>query len=255
MTANSDVDSGALPDSTLQTLRDYRDLLLAWNRRFNLTAITDPADVDRKLIGDALAMLPALDDAIAAWHAESRRSSTPHAEGARPRLIDIGSGAGLPGLILKIARPDLDVTLVEATGKKVGFLEHAILDLGLRECVALHGRSEEIAHQPHHRERYDIATARAVASLPALMELAAPFLRIGGHAIFPKGSDIAKELQEGVAAGRLVGARIVSSEPLTQQSADSVTRLVIAVKIESTPTRYPRRSGIPAKEPLGRTGQ
>lgn len=140
----SDQHASELSTDVHDKLREYRDLLLAWNRRFNLTAITDPDDVDRKLVGDALAMLPAIDDAIAAWHAESRRDGKERGERERPRLIDIGSGAGLPGLVLKIARPELDVTLVEATGKKVGFLEHAILDLGLRSCVALHGRSERI---------------------------------------------------------------------------------------------------------------
>jgi 16S rRNA (guanine527-N7)-methyltransferase len=239
----------SLPYDAPERLRAYRDLLLRWNLRFNLTAITEPAAIDRKLIGDALTMLPALDDAVSAW--DANRRTDPDAN-QRPALIDIGSGAGFPGLVLAIIRPTLDVTLLEATGKKVGFLEAAIVELGLANARALHGRAEELAHQPHHREHYDITTARAVASLPALMELCAPFLRIGGVGIFPKGMEIANELAAGDLAAQLVGARIVGSEPAIVPDAEPVTRLVVVVKLASTPKRYPRRSGLPAKEPLGR---
>jgi 16S rRNA (guanine527-N7)-methyltransferase len=236
-------------------LRLYRDLLLRWNQRFNLTAITDPAEIDRRLIGDALRMLPAIDDAIAAWKAASRRRVSAELESSFPRLVDVGSGAGLPGLVLKIARPELDVTLIEATGKKVGFLENAIAELGLTRVKAIHDRAEHLATLSHHRERYHIVTARAVASLPVLLELCVPFLEIGGHAIFPKGADIEDELAAGHRAAKLVGARIVSDELLPTRDGDTVTRLIVAVKIEPTPVRYPRRSGVPAKEPLGRADQ
>ena len=242
---------------TQEQLRRFRDLLIRWNQRFNLTAITDAAGIDERLIGDALHMLPAIDDAISAWAAGRRRSADDN-EAARPRLIDVGSGAGFPGIVLKIARSALDVVLLEATGKKVGFLEHAILELGLTGITAIQGRAEELAHQPHHRGRYDIVTARAVAALPVLMEICVPFLTDGGHALFPKGMEIEQELAEGRRAAPLVGARLVDDAPLAPLASlptgdgASVTRLVIAVKIGATPDRYPRRSGIPAKAPLGR---
>jgi 16S rRNA (guanine527-N7)-methyltransferase len=130
-----------------------------------------------------------------------------------------------------------------------------MVELGLTNVKAIHARAEESAHLPHHRERYDITTARAVAALPALMELSVPFLRIGGHGIFPKGADIEDELAAGMRAAKIVGARIVGHEPLPAINGDSVTRLIVAVKIEPTPVRYPRRSGIPVKEPLGRADQ
>jgi 16S rRNA (guanine527-N7)-methyltransferase len=242
----------ALAPEVHELLRIYRDLLLRWNQRFNLTAITEPAEVDRRLVGDALRMLPALDDAIEAWKAGERRRAAVQPVSPRPRLIDIGSGAGFPGLVLKIARPELDLTLVDSTGKKVRFLENAISELGLENAQAVHSRAEELATLSHYRERFDITTARAVAALPALMELCIPFLQVGGHGIFPKGMEIEQELEAGHRAAKIVGARIVGDEILPAASGDPVTRLIIAVKIEPTPVRYPRRSGIPSKEPLGR---
>ena len=241
----------AQTQETQEQLSQYRDLLIRWNQRFNLTSVTDPAGIDQRLIGDALRMLPALDDALAAWQAGRRRNSDSH-ETSPPKLIDVGSGAGLPGLVLKIARPELDIVLLEATGKKVRFLEHAILELGLTGISAIHGRAEELAHQPHHRNRYNVVTARAVAALPILMEICVPLLAAGGHALFPKGAEIEQELAEGHRAAPLVGARIVGDGPLPTGDGESVTRLVVAVKIAPTPDRYPRRSGIPAKAPLGR---
>jgi len=237
-----------------EQLSRYRDLLIRWNQRFNLTAVTDPAEIDQRLIGDTLRLLPALDDALAAWQAGRQRKGDSR-EFLPPRLIDVGSGAGLPGLVLKIARPELNMLLLEATGKKVGFLEHAILELGLTGITAIHGRAEELAHQPHHRGQFDVVTARAVAALPVLMEICVPFLAVGGHTLFPKGAEIEQELAEGHRAAPLVGARIVGDGPLPTGGGESVTRLVIAVKIAATPDRYPRRSGIPAKAPLGRAGR
>lgn len=230
-----------LPTEARERLRGFRDLLLRWNLRFNLTALSDPEAVDQKLIADALAMLPALGDAITTAGATKT-----------PRLIDIGSGAGLPGLVLKIARPALDVTLVEATGKKVTFLRAAITELGLTGIRAIHARAEDLGQHMDHREHYELVTARAVAALPTLMELCVPFLRIGGVGLFPKGMEIADELSAGERAGQLVGARIVSSQLVTRAASDPPSRLVIVVKLASTPNRYPRRSGLPAKEPLGR---
>lgn len=235
----------ALPANAREFLHRYRNLLLSWNNRFNLTAITEPAEVDRRLIGDALRMLPALDDAITRARAETT-------ETIRTRLLDVGSGAGLPGLVLAIARPEIEVTLMDATGKKVGFLQHVIDDLGLQRARAIHSRAEDAARDLDLRGQFDIVTARAVAALPTLLELCIPFLRRGGYAILPKGDAIERELFEGRRAADTLGARIVSSDLLPADEGDAVTRLVIATKIASTPDRYPRRSGVPNKEPLGR---
>jgi 16S rRNA (guanine527-N7)-methyltransferase len=212
----------------------YRQCLLDWNVRFNLTAITDPVDIERRLFLDALLLVPSID------------RLTP---GEPARLVDIGSGAGFPGVPLAIARPDLAVTLIEATGKKVSFLNHLISELDLRQGQAIHARAEDVARQSAHRGAYDLATARAVASLPALIELTMPLLRRGGHALLPKGLDLGDELAAGTRAASQVGARIVSDEI----AAASSTRIVIVTKELPTPDRYPRRPGIPAREPLGIT--
>jgi 16S rRNA (guanine527-N7)-methyltransferase len=215
----------------------YRDLLLEWNQRFNLTAITDPDLVERRLFADAWRMLPAIDAVT---------------YGQPARLIDVGSGAGFPGLALKIARPALDVTLLEATAKKVTFLRHVVETLGLEGVEAIHDRAEEFGHDPGRRERYDLATARAVASLPALIELCTPFLKIGGHALFPKSEQLDQELQEGKKAAQMLGVRMLSADLVPAIEGEQVTRLVIAAKIRRTPPQYPRRAGVPAREPLGR---
>jgi 16S rRNA (guanine527-N7)-methyltransferase len=219
-------------------LATYRDLLLEWNQRFNLTALSDPDVVERRLFLDALRMLPVIDESLG--------------EVTTARLVDIGTGAGFPGLVLAVTRPELDVTLIEATGKKVSFLQTVIETLGLANVAAIHARAEDVARDPAHREQYDLATARAVASLPALIELAMPFLRIDGRALFPKSAALGEELAQGRRAAEIVGARIITPDPQPQAESDGVTRLVIAAKIRGTPTRYPRRAGIPAREPLGR---
>ena len=213
----------------------YRTLLLEWNARTNLTAITDPDEIDRRLFFDSMLLLPALDAALQLMPV------------APNRMVDFGSGAGFPGLPLKIMRPDLDITLIEATGKKVAFLDACIAELGLRRITTIHGRAEDFARDPAFREKFDIVTARAVASLPALLELGLPFLHVGGRALFPKGLDIATELAAADAAAPLVGGQIVASRVLP----GSQTTLVAVAKVSTTPKKYPRRAGIPAKEPLG----
>ena len=233
----------ALDGTAERQLRDLRDLLVRWNERFNLTAIKDPVEIDARLIGDALRMLPALDALVGPIAA---RQTDPVA------VIDVGTGAGFPGLVLQIARPALSVTLLDATGKKIRFVEQAIVELGLANARGLHGRAEELGRQDHHRERYDLVTARAVAALPALLELTLPLLRIGGSALLPKGLDIDDELRHGAVAARELGGEITGDEALPGAAGSPETRLIVARKLWSTPTRYPRRSGIPAKDPIGR---
>jgi 16S rRNA (guanine527-N7)-methyltransferase len=224
-----------LSAAQLDQFARYRDLLLAWNERFNLTAITDPVDVERRLFLDGLRLVPAIDEFL--------RGTV----GAQ--LIDIGSGGGFPGLVLKIARPDLDVTLIDATGKKVRFLEEAIDGLNLTGARATHARAEDYGRDDRHRGAFDIVTARAVAPLPVLLEYAMPLLRVGGVGLFPKGRDIAAELAAAVSAAAVLGARIESADMLPGGD----TRLAMARKIAPTPDIYPRRTGLPAQAPLGAT--
>ncbi|HEU0114243.1 MAG TPA: 16S rRNA (guanine(527)-N(7))-methyltransferase RsmG, partial [Thermomicrobiales bacterium] len=214
----------------------YRDLLLGWNRRFNLTAVTDPIEVERRLFLDSLRLVPTIDGLTAGQ--------------TEPRLIDIGSGGGFPGLALKIARPRLDVTLIDATGKKVRFLEEAIAALDLTGAQALQARAEDLGRDERFRGAFDLVTARAVAPLPVLLEYAMPLLRVGGAGLFPKGREIAAELAAGEGAAAILGARIESADLLP----GGETRLVETRKRAPTPADYPRRTGLPAQAPLGGAG-
>ena len=225
----------AIDERAVDRLIAYRDFLLDWNQRVNLTALKDPALVEQVLILDALQMLPDLDRIVEETGLR------------RPSLIDIGSGGGTPAIPLAICRPALDITMVEATGKKVKFLDAVIAGLSLGNARAVAARAEEFARDPGERERYDIATARAVSSLPALVELTMPLLRVGGTGIFPKGLEIGAELAAGKIAGEQVGAEILISDRLP----GSETRLVVIRKTVPTPNQFPRRSGLPARQPLG----
>ncbi len=223
-----------LTDHRLDAFRVYRDELLAWNAtRANLTAITDPDEVESRLFLESL------------WCA----AALPSTDGSR--LIDIGSGGGFPGLPLAIAFPEMDVTLLEATSKKVDFLEHVIARLELPNARAIHGRAEDLAHDPEHREAYDAATARALAPLPALVELCLPFVMVGGVLIAPKGADTEQEIYDASNALSTLGgeaAGIILPEPDSAISADH--RLVVIRKAAPTPETYPRRAGVPTRRPL-----
>ncbi|MDQ4099990.1 MAG: 16S rRNA (guanine(527)-N(7))-methyltransferase RsmG [Chloroflexota bacterium] len=231
----------AFTDETIRSLARYRDLLLAANQHVNLTAVRDAEGVERRLIVESLRLVPAVDRWV---------PTVPTAS-----LIDIGTGAGIPGLVLAIARPSLAVTLLDATGKKVAFLRDTIAALGLANVTAVHGRAETVAHEIPHRAAYDLATARGVASLPALCELCLPFLRPGGVALLVKGTEIDAELVGARAAAALLGGEVLEAPILPQWGTETATRLAVIRKSGPTPRIYPRRSGVPVKSPLGGSTQ
>jgi 16S rRNA (guanine527-N7)-methyltransferase len=216
-----------LDAAVLARLRDYVALLLRANAHFNLTRITDPQDAESKLLADSLALLPLIP-----------QHST--------RLLDLGSGGGVPGLPIAIACPEIQVTLVDATGKKALFLSETADTLGLVNVVAIKGRAEELAHDARHRETYDALTARAVARMTTLAELALPFVRVGGRAILPKGLTVEEELAEAQYAIRMAGGRAL---PIVDSPVEG-TRIVVLDKIRPTPAQFPRRTGVPNKSPL-----
>jgi 16S rRNA (guanine527-N7)-methyltransferase len=218
-------------DFQLEQLLCYREELLDWNTRMNLTAITDPQEVLLKHFLDSLSLLSVYDQ--------------PHT-----KLLDIGSGAGFPGLVLKIARPQWHVTLLEATGKKVTFLQHIIDTLHLTNVVAIHGRAEELAHNKQYRGKFDLVTARAVSSLSTLLEYATSYSRIGGHMIFPKKGDLAEELTQGKRAAAIVGAAFVSDVPVVVPGIDDGRRLLVWKQVKACPTQYPRSGSAMGKKPL-----
>lgn len=226
----------ALDDTQLARFDRYRALLLDWNTRVNLTAITDPAAIATRHFLDSLTCLLALP---AEWR---ERAFT---------LLDVGAGAGFPGLALAIALPAWQITLLEATGKKVRFLAAVIADLGLPNATALAGRAEEVAHQPAYRGRFDVVTARAVASLPTLLEYCAPFAKVGGYIVAPKKGDLAEEISRGRRTALALGARLLDPVPVTLPPLADGRVLLTARQERPCPPQYPRPAGAPAKHPLG----
>lgn len=210
----------------------YQQELLDWNTRMNLTAITNPEEVQIKHFLDSLSILSIYDK--------------PHT-----RLLDIGSGAGFPGLPLKIVRPDWQVVLLEATAKKVTFLQHVIEALQLQNVTAVHGRAEEFAHKQEYRATFDLVTARAVAALPTLLEYAAPFCRIGGQIILPKKGELAEELARGERAARQLGAVFKADIAVTLPGLTDGRRLLVWEQQKLCPPQFPRSGGVMTKKPLG----
>jgi 16S rRNA (guanine527-N7)-methyltransferase len=227
-----------LDGEVAERLARYRDALLERNRQFNLTRVTDPAEIETRLFLDSLAILPLLQ--------RFDESSVP--AGAL-RLVDIGAGAGFPGLVLKIARPAIELVLIEATAKKVAFLREAAAALGLDGTIAIHGRAEELAHDARFRAGFDVVTARAVARLPALLEICMPFCRKGGRGIFSKGRDVDQEVRDASDAANVMGCRILGVE-LPEIVELQGTSFVLVEQVAPSPRGYPRRPGIPAMNPL-----
>jgi 16S rRNA (guanine527-N7)-methyltransferase len=229
----------ALDDAQLDQFRRFRDLLLEANTRVNLTAITDPAAVVTRHFLDSLTCLLAV--------APDQR--------ARPlRLLDIGSGAGFPGLPLAIAVPAWRVISLEATGKKARFQKEVVAALGLANVTVLTGRAEEFAHNQDHRGRYDLVTARAVAALPTLLEYCCPFVRVGGRVIAPKKGDLADEVAARVKAASLLGAQLLAPIPITISPLADGRALLVTEQKRPCPQQYPRPAGAPTKHPLGAVG-
>lgn len=221
----------ALSETQLEQFLTYREELFDWNTRMNLTAITNPEEVLLKHFLDSLTLLPLVDK-------------------PRLRLLDIGTGAGFPGLPLKIVRPQWSVTLLEATGKKVTFVNHVIDTLHLTDVVAVHGRAEELAHKREYRARFDVVTARAVAAIPTLLEYSAAFCRVGGLIIFPKKGDLTDELAQGKQAAKLVGAAFKAEKTLSLPGLPDERSLFVWEQRKLCPAQYPRSGAAIAKKPL-----
>lgn len=211
----------------------YAQELLLWNERINLTAIREPADMIRKHFLDSLTC-------TYAW-----REMEPPAS-----LIDIGTGAGFPGIPLKILMPGLHLTLVESIGKKADFCRHIVDTLQLENVEVITARAEEVGAQDTHREMYDAATARAVAQLNILAEYLLPLVRVGGFAIAQKGNTAPAESQQANRAITILGGVIRPLIPVMIPRVEEARYLVVMKKIKPTPAAYPRRVGIPSRKPL-----
>lgn len=221
------------PD-TARSLAAFRDLLAENSAAAGLTSVRGPDEISRRHIGESLLLLEALDNAGA----------------VRSPVIDIGSGGGVPGIPIKIARPHLVLTLLEATKKKAAFLELAVEQLALADVSIVNARAEDAARDVAHRETYALALARAVAPLPVLLELALPFLQIGGVLATPKGSKAEDEVSAATNALAECGGEIIDVRPLRLPWEGPSPLLVLVRKVRHTPGKYPRRAGIPSKRPL-----
>ena len=228
-----------LSEEHLKAFEIYYGELVAWNEKFNLTAITDYDQVQIKHFLDSLTCLLA-DEGLTRAIYQQRGV----------RAIDVGAGAGFPGLPLKIVCPGLQLTLLEATGKKVGFLEHIVSRLGLAGVEVIKGRAEELGRNAAHRELYDLALARAVAELPVLVEYALPFCRLGGLFVAQKGPGGDAEARAAEGAIATLGGALRRIVHLELPHLAEPRSLVVVEKTAPTPAKYPRRPGIPSKRPI-----
>ncbi len=224
-------DWGLSLDATqLDQLAHYAQLLREWNERINLTTITDPAEIYRRHFLDSLSL-------ARFWGAEPQS------------LVDIGSGAGFPGLVLKILRPELRLTLVESVGKKAEFLRHVAHELHLHAVRVLDSRAEDVGRNAADRGKHDLVTARAVAELRVLVEYAVPLLQMHGRLLAAKGPTAYTEVAAAEHALRVLGAKVVGVEPVALPGQDA--HMVVTVeKIGPTDPRYPRAAGVPTRKPL-----
>ncbi len=223
-----------LSPAQLTQFETYYHDLIEWNSRFNLTRITDYAAVSVQHFLDSLMPLALCPDAFP--------------DGAR--VVDVGSGAGLPGIALKIARPGLRLTLTDAVGKKVRFLDHLIEQLALSDTHAIHIRAEDMGQCPTYRAAFDVAVARAVADMAVLAEYLLPLLRIGGVVIAQKGSQVEPEVERAQKAVKTLGGATPRLAEYTLPDLDAPRTLVIIAKARETPAAYPRRAGLPSQAPL-----
>jgi 16S rRNA (guanine527-N7)-methyltransferase len=221
-----------LTTAQLAALTCYEAELLDWNTRFNLTAIDTPETVRIKHFLDSLTCLMAMKD--------------------RPieRVVDVGTGAGFPGLPIKIAYPSIRLTLIDSVGKKIDFCQHVARRLGLENVQVIQGRAEELGQLPEHREQYDWAVARSVAILPVLAEYTLPLVRVGGGMLAMKGESAPAEAHSAESALPLLGGRLKRLVPVTLPGVADERYLVVVDKVAGTPREYPRRVGVPAKRPL-----
>jgi 16S rRNA (guanine527-N7)-methyltransferase len=224
-----------LTDGQLALFRRYYEELGAWNARVNLTAIVEWDAVQIQHFLDSLTCMGVL---------------PPAARAAPYAIVDVGAGAGFPGVPLKIVLSHARLTLIESVGKKAAFLRHVAQVLGLEQVEVLTLRAEEAGRQSPHRAGYDLAVARAVAALPVLVEYMLPLVQVGGLVVAMKGRDVQEEVAAAQRAIHALGGQLAVVHPVTLPGLDGPRHLVVVAKVRRTPPQFPRQTGIPGKHPL-----
>ena len=221
----------SLSDTQLTQFEGYFSTLTDWNQRVNLTRIIEKDDVIAKHFLDSLSIMRAV-------------THLP------PRVIDVGTGAGFPGVVLKIIQPDIHLTLVDSVGKKTAFLQQLVDTLGMKNVTILHARAEEVGRDWMHRGKYGLAVARALAPMPVLAEYLLPLVKIGGLMVAQKGTNPADEIASAKNAFGVLGGDFIQSLAVNIPNLDAARHLVLVRKIKHSPKQYPRKAGTPAKKPI-----
>lgn len=219
-------------NKTIEKLINFKSLLLEWNEKINLTAITDEKEIYIKHFLDSATCL-----------------STGYINDG-DKIIDIGTGAGFPGLVIKILKNNIDITLLDSLKKRMTYLENAVTNIDLDNVKIIHGRAEEYGVLNGHRESYDIALSRAVASLNVLSEYCIPFVKVGGYFICQKGPNYFDELKEAEKAINTLGGKVEDIKKFILPYSDITHYIIIIKKMSSTPTKFPRKPGKPSTNPI-----
>ena len=220
----------SLKTSEQQAFYRYMEMLLEWNEKMNLTAITEKKEIILKHFIDSLTI-------------------NKYIQG-KGTVLDIGTGAGFPGIPLKIANPNIKFVLVDSLNKRIGFLEEVKKKLKLKDIDLVHGRAEDLGHMQEYRENAGAVVSRAVSNLSTLAEYMLPFAKVGGVCICMKGSNISEEIEDSKNALNVLGGKIEKIEKIILPNSNMERNLIIIKKIASTPNKYPRKAGTPVKKPL-----
>lgn len=221
-----------LTELQIQQFLRYYELLVEWNEFMNLTAITEYDEVMKKHFVDSLSLIKAYD---------VKKDVS---------VIDVGTGAGFPGLALKIAYPNMRVTLLDSLNKRIKFLDEVIMQLGLSNVETVHGRAEDFAKPDKLREKFDLCVSRAVANMTTLTEYCLPFVKVGGKFISYKSEKMSEEMNEAKKAISILGGKLEKIEEFTLPETDIFRNFVVINKVKETPKKFPRKAGLPSKEPL-----
>lgn len=219
-----------LDDKQIQDFYCYMNELIEWNKNINLTAITEEKEIIKKHFIDSLTIFKYLN--------------------SNDKIIDVGTGAGFPGIPLKIADETFDITLLDSLNKRILFLDNVIEKLKLKNIKTIHSRVEDAAINPQYREKYDIATSRAVAQLNVLLEYLLPLVKVGGKCICMKGGNVEEELENSKKALEILGGKVEKIESFELPNSDIKRNIIIIKKVSHTPKAYPRKAGTPSKKPL-----